>query len=361
MFNAAAQSVIQKWRGLSLEDKTLLPTRMDSAILLKWAPACFQKLWLDQQCFEIPGMLALLYACTQLGQLNITCSDVLTCSQIDALLARRPDLGILCCQGWYVPSVLPLGLNELEVNLADWSWASLQHSGPVGHAKALLSNLAPLRSLVVLSLELGVLPQLPAIGDVLPLLECVSVSFILLDDTAVDLSWLQRQPIELLSLDIAVSTGDLSAHQQLLTQLQAMPIHQMTLRFDYEPLGPDLQSMWADLSILDECNIYAYKSTVLEALPRCSDLYINLGQKSQPSRFVIQWVAVSRYAGEITISTELLAKVRISGCGVNIVPEHAAPWQLTVDKSVQGLTAPHTMSGSRRVYKNKAAHAAGWP
>ena len=359
-FRTAAHTLLRRWPGLDLEHDDTLPDRLDSKLLLEWAPTCFWRLWLGHDSLEVPGMFAFLLACEQLIELEVECLDMLACQRVNACLGRLSRLAILRCSGWLVPTSLPHCLNELVVDLSRWSTASLCVLGLDGVPEALLLTLADAPDLEYLSLNLGGLPNLPAMaGLVLQQLQQVCLDFKFDASTPIDLGWLKGQNAQEVCLTIALLSGEEAELVRLVEQLQALTIHDLHVAL-HAGVEEAAQRQWAKLFVQHNVTFLMYTSHVLMAVPQCARLHFRLGASEEaPHVVVIAWAVLSSCIGRLYLFSGRHGHFSLPNF-TGHAPDRGHPWQLWTDRPPQGFVERLTASEGGWRLQNHAADAAGW-
>lgn len=357
-FQTAAQLVLSK-RVFMFDDSSDLPKRMDSKLLLHWAP-CVDQLVLESCGTDLPGMAAFVGACTQLKYLDIDCCDELSSAQADALLACCGCLEALDCRNWYVPHFVPSSLATLQVHLSNWLHFVEGSDAPKRHVEALLWRVASHTALKQLILHLGPVPVLPMVpGTQLHQLNLVALSFHIQDGTTIDLSWLHHQPTLQLRFLITILCGSLAIHSQLVEQLQGLSITMLQVEMRVK-VEAEAQACWSTLVVQDSFTIdVADPDMPLLGMPQCKQRTVKL-HSTELTAFTVSWAAVAQCASSNLIVASPDHAVSFLGCPGH-VPAFAEPWLLCVQgPAVMGLTAPCRWQGNRVTIQNDAVSPADW-
>ena len=352
--------------ALDLEDLQSVDARLDSHLLLDWAPSCVRKVELGDRGFELQGLLPFFRACHQLRVLEISFPEKWDChAQADRVLATCRNLKILKCSG-LVPNVLPPTLTALKVSFAPWAAAQRNRPYASGLADVLLCRLAGVSPLERLDLDLSWSPVVAAQPKlVLHRLREVRLQFIYQarSPRALDLSWLRDQPLDWLHLSIHVCAHTLDDHSTLVRQLQQLTIHHLVMEFCCES-EPSAQQPWADLAIQSELEVLLCHGMTLGALSQCKDRTVGLyGYRTPDASCSILWAALTSSPGRIEVWGRSVQQIRLIGC-LGSAPSLQQPWQLRVEEELplEGLSAPCTKSRGRFLYmRNAAAEACNWP
>ena len=292
VLTAAAAGVLAHSGTLSLSG-TGLPGRLDSSLLLGWAPM-IDSLRMSSDSYSLPGMAAFLQAACNLESLELDSPDLISCAQADHMLQLCSQVQHVRLQGGcsHLPSHFPASLATLDVSL---------HSGgldfDVQQPSALIWRLAQHMNLDHLSLDYGgtcpcVLLASPVQLQRLRVWLCFRISC----GMGYDLSWLRHQPVSRLELEIHVRTTEHAAHEKATSELQHVPISSLTL-FVYKALPPAVQALWKAVTVKADCTVnimsqfFQDMGTTITALPRCScrRLFLQAGASKTPSS-VSTWI-----------------------------------------------------------------------
>ena len=261
----------------------------------------------------------------------------------------------------HLPHALPSHMCSLFVSFHNSAWDPLR-------ACALLYTIAHTQHrLQTLDLTFEDVTDIRlACQAYLPMLRKCSLRFTLTKDMVLDLSWLQHQPCNQLSVSIYVCTELARPHQHVTDQLLQLPLHRLSVSSSRES-PPPLQVMWKRLAIPDFVVLSLSSPGAalwpLQAFPCCPDIVINA---TQAQSLVLDWAAVTSHAARFSFHMGAVALSIIGGCHVPIHLQGA--WQLTIHsaQTVQGLQGAHVhdhadgVIGLTQVLPNSAAVAAGW-
>ena len=332
--------------------------QMNSALLLEWAPHILTlHLWADS--YEIPGLPEFVQAASSLEHIDFKCDSLMAAAQIGHLLPSVSSEVAIQMRGSHTPGAWPVHLHTLHVEfLVGWE-AHKPSSWDPSIPSALLYSIARLEHLESLQL---VMDHEPAC-----MLSCpfrlpelfVSVHLILDVNTVIDLSWLQHQPCDPLSLVITVFTVLPSQHQHLVDQLLRLPLHRLDVHWRSSFPSRLLQMMWQRISVRDRFLLDLQSGApagVLQALPGCSRIKV----WAVAFDLVPDWKAVSNQAAHFSFHMGK-ACLRIIGSG-HVPHDLEGAWQLSVDtdSSVYSLQGG-CVQGSVHCLQNAAAVSAGWP
>ena len=368
-FRAAAKLVLETathTKVLELDEREEQPDRLDSKMLLDWAPQCIRRLGLTGVVCGVRGMAALVSASTQLRKLTLDCSwDMVQCAQAEAILAACHSLKILTCSGTFMPSQIPSSVTALKVDLSWWSKLAMRGYAPEGQLQALLFRLRSASALQRLWLCLGQLPMLPAVPEIqLHHLHEVILHFSIGSGKPANLDWLQEQSIDELSLSIKITTGALSDHSDLVQQLQGLTLHRLELTV-HAVVELAAQLLWAGLVVKGELSISIFRGVALVALlqSRWRTITLHAQPTLQPCEtFDIHWAALASCHGKVQVFTK--RHYQIIGCP-GAAPDFRQPWQLRASLGrsqhcfVNSLVLPCRIADHLLV-QNYAADVAGW-
>ena len=365
-FREAVKAVLSSHWYVDLATRIFpLPSRMDTALLLDWAPAC-TKMFLSNDACNVPGLQSFA-AAASLRKLWISCNDsMLAAAKADAVLSVLGGLEKLQCSGWYNPSTFPSTLKELHISLSGWENATRRVSAPGEHVAALLYRLAPLQSLHTLHLVLGDCLELPNPEQPLKLTH-LDISFNLRCDLhnegSLDFSWLKAQPSEELSLSISIYTGDTDMHTLLVDVLEQLSIKCLWLSH-HTAMSAAAQRQWARVEALDKCKVELCEPGMcLVATPECFIREIELDPRADLS-VSIDWAALCNVDGMVSTNCHHGQQICILG-QTNELPGSSEPWQLTVHHPDQVKGLPDVRGRwddyhEELVYQNDAADEVDW-
>ena len=330
--------------------------RVDSALLLSWAPHVYL---LGLRCpSTTPGLPAFLEAAGRLEELTLHCHSPLEAAQSAYILPSCRTEVALTVRGTHTPPVFPPLMASLHVDL--FKCMEDTHGDSVCECmtpSVILYSLARQQGLKVLELDTGMTRLELDFPLSLPELE-VCIGFTLRDNTVIDFSWLLHQPCRWLRFTIHVATDLPSQHQHVVDWLRQLPVDMLQV-FGVS-LAPEIQSMWAQLSIRHYCSIqytigWEPPIPALQALPCCPRIVV---AALSGSELTVDWAAVTSQAGQISFE---LRRKSLRFCGGSTIPPFLQKaWQLTVKSatSVHGLQGAHVIDGVH-VLQNAAAESAG--
>lgn len=345
-----------------LEGLQNLNARLDSKLLLDWAPSCVREVNINASSCCASGLLPFIQACPQLRVLDIPIPHSwLALAQADRVLASCQNLNILKTSGCLFPNVMPATLTAVRMYDTDLHYSAGQGSAPTQLAEAMLYRLAQVPSLEKLDLDVGWDPVMAAQPEfMVHSLKHVMLSF-KLRSTDLDLSWLRHQPFDELDLKIEVYAPNVAKNQHLVSQLAQLTVHRLTIALCCT-IEASAQQLWASLVIQTHVNVSLCRGQTLAALPQCKSRHVGIfGYRDPGADFSILWAALISCPGQVWVQGYSCSQIQLIGC-TGSAPD-GKPWQLQLDQStpVVGLTAPCTPAGRHRCVKNHAARFVHWP
>ena len=336
--------------------------RLDSRLFLEWAD-CVQKVHLGHSCCSTAGLVPFIQACRQLRVLEIHCSDDwLAMAQADHVIAACQDLKILKCSDWFIPTTLPPTLTAVQISIRKWSEFTDECESPSHLAEAVLYRMAALPALERLNLYMDWVPVLPAQPELmLHRLRDVRLTFGF-GGNQLDLSWPRHQEYGELDLCIYVNADRVREHQCLVTELQQLTIHHLTLHMCCD-VELATQRLWAALVIQTHVSVTLRYGQTLAALPQCKSRSVGIDGSGDPAAFCnILWDALINCPGRVELWSRSCQIIQLIGCPGN-APAFQQPWQLCHQEAclVAGLTAPCTSASGYLYSRNHAADLINWP
>ena len=363
-FREAAKRALAWHNALDLAESSISASsgRMDSALLLDWAPTCIGRMMLNSRSLSLPGLPMFMQAAASMCELEIHCDSLLAAAQADAVLAACPCLETLRCYDWYVPTVVPAKLEVLFVDLDDWADACAERRGPDMHAEALLYRLAPLQCLKELSIGLGDDPRLRSTVK-LPRLETVAIWFRLLKRAELDLSWLQLQPVDDLDIHVVVCTDRLAEHTLMVQQLQLLSLGHLRFSMHCE-VEPEVQRVWAQVTVTQHLWLSPREVSNMHvvALPQCKSRSI-WAPDSIEGCLVFTYDVLTSCAGRISLWPGERYPYHILDFSGQ-APAMTQPWELSIYEPlrVHGISLTKLEehpSGEHTLRNTAATQAAG--
>ena len=331
--------------------------RLDSALLLSWATA-IGHLHLDDVTLHVPGLPAFARAAgDKLSYVQVSCSSVLATMQAGHMLSSCSGQVALHLAGSHAPSALPPNMLSLRVDLVIFPNFNLQpHYDPLTPHALVYSAARHCAALKDVSLAFREAQVELSCSVLLPRLDRLRIELSLRENTTIDLSWLQLQPCNMLEVKMEVATGPPGQHELAVSQLQHLPVHVLTVRWQV-PLTPDLQLIWQRKFSckLIRLEIHAPMLDALQALPRPYCLSIEVVCNSDLS---VHWAAAASSAARICFVGPGHKIHFLGGCSIPD-SKHGA-WQLSVFSSAaSGLQGAAETDGMHYL-QNDAATEAEW-
>lgn len=91
----------------------LLPSRLDSKLLLSWAPS-FTSFQMVDSILDVPGVAAFVAAACNLNAVSLCSSDGTAIATFEKILSKATSVKVLCCDH-FIPRLLPPSLQALHL------------------------------------------------------------------------------------------------------------------------------------------------------------------------------------------------------------------------------------------------------
>ena len=286
-----------------------------------------------------------MHAVEKLDTLTICTSSLLAAAQADHMLSKCSPKHLDCTHG-YVPTIFPLSLRKLSIQLDEWTQLEGTESSMEQAVGGLLYRMRDQTSLVTLELFLGE-SSVVAAPICLPHLENLCVDFTLVDDNNVDLSWLQSQPADYLCLEITIKAQHPSQQIWLVRQLQLLDIHYLCFKLE-AVVSERVQQQWARLELVHDLLLDFPPSQMhISELPPSNCTYIcgSSAGTDLPS-VSISWSAVCASVDKTSITPRRAGtptqNIHIIG-SPGYLPARAQPWVLEVEQPDYLIGLPESL------------------
>ena len=230
--------------GPDLVDETgQVSFRLDTNLLQSWAGdlKC-----LNLESYTLPGLPALLQAARSLESLSLRCISALEAAQAEHVLLVCGQVQTVHILGCCIPGGLPAKMRQLTV------WLAVVNEPNEGWdpdtVDILLFKLAWHKALRRLTLDFDTECRVIKLACplCLPALD-VSISMQYHSISLLDFSWLRRQPCSSLSFHVCICTASPTEQQELMRQLQPLPVSSLTLNFhDSQNTPRDVLRLWRE-------------------------------------------------------------------------------------------------------------------
>ena len=341
---------------LHLDADKALPGQMGSELLLEWARACKWRLSLTGNSCAVPGLAAFVDAAPAVGQLDISCDSLLDAAQADKIVHKAKEVGILILRGDHFPTVLPQSVEEVAM-----CNGCSRVPEPGDHVEALLYRLAFLPCLEGLDFDLGVCPVMTCPSNI-PHLQYLRLSFEVLNESSIDLSWLRTQPLGKLELSIVLRADSVVQQGRLVSELTGLKMHSLNISLHTSITLP-IQLQWTRLRCLRHFMLdVAVAGDQIRHLPSGPLRIFSVDLATETtSPVLIAWSTICSQAGRFCIYPHTGQHVGVVGYAGHL-PGHAKPWQLLCrGELVLGLPeSACRQAGGYYFMQNGAADAAGW-
>ena len=274
-----------------------------SALLRSWAPH-LTSLEFDEEAADMPGIEAFIGAASSLADIRMVTCTTLATAQAEYLLPCCNTACSLHVTGPFVPSMFPPNMRHIDMTFTDWEaepdWDDM---GP----SCLLYKLARQKQLRKICLAFDYMHMLlVCLLHSLSELD-VSIQFALDSNTVLDLGWLLLQPCKTIDLHITVCTVLLAQHTMVISQLQQLQVHSLTLVWQlYCPLG--IQLLWQQLQITSCLSLWLCQDVcssaeeALQALPCSPDIEVRADiQRDGSLPVFITWAAVTAQPAKVSL------------------------------------------------------------
>ena len=309
----AAARVLEASAGLSLCEVGH-HCQLGSSLLRKWSPHV-RKLVLSDESFEAPGLSAFVEANgSGLRVLNLWCWELRTAALFDHMIPSCSKVTSLVMNGSQVLSLFPTALTHLDITFEFFDGDQGLRWDP-STPSALICRLARHQHLQHISLDFADHSRADlelACPFLVPELQSFSLGLVLdVKTTGVNLSWLHQQPCRKLMVQVHVCTASPEAHRQLIDQVIQAPVSVLTVHWQGPKLPHRLQSMWAELNIIQEVDLrykgpelFTSARKALQALPDCPRIVIwaDFGTRSPARRaFYLSGAAIRSHATKVQL------------------------------------------------------------
>ena len=314
----------------------------------------------------MPGLSAFLEASSNLTELTLTCNSIIAAAQAVYFHSSCSQVTHVRSMGLHRPSTFPVALTKLQVDFCTRHCSTMEVvPWDPQVLTAFIYQIGHHQHLKDLRLDFRVSDIQLVCPVSLPKLEKLTISFTLVDDLALDLSWLRQQPCEALIVHITVITAAVARHQQVVEQLLAGQLSKLELCWCTE-LPPALQALWQQLSpshlfalVMMSRAALTSVDKALQALPVCPNVLIFYPPRMRGQPLYVDWGAVTQ-AGKFEIYVQEAHDFHLLG-GRSSPPNIQGTWQLQVT-SAQDLEVhgPRGSVDAKSMMQNSAAISAGW-